>query len=285
MGQHLAQATQLLRSAGVENAQTDARRLFCHVLGVDRTSLWRDADRPISVDDAAAYARLVDRRAAREPLSHLLGEVGFWTLDLRVTPDVLTPRPDSETVVEAVLAHLPKAPPALRVLDLGTGSGCLLLALLSALPEAWGVGVDRSQAALAVARDNAARHHLAARCGFVCADWLAPMRVRFDVVVSNPPYIKRTDLGALEPEVARHEPHLALDGGIDGLDAYRALTTTVPAHLEPGGLLAFEVGFDQAQAVALMCERIGLVPIEIRRDLAGIERCVLATQPGPQRGK
>jgi len=273
----LASAAQRLAAAGVEGARRDARLLLAAALGLEAGALVARDDEAVEPAAAARFARMVDRRAAREPVARILGRRGFWTLALAVTPDTLDPRPDSETLVEAVLARIPDRAAPLRLLDLGTGSGCLLLALLSELPRAWGVGLDRSPGATRTARQNAGRNRLDARCGFVVGDWTAALGARFDVVVANPPYIEHGAIAGLMPEVRGYDPALALDGGPDGLDAYRAILADLGRVLAPGGLVAVELGQGQGDGVAALMEAAGLSVKERRRDLAGIERCIIAT--------
>ena len=218
---------------------------------------------------------LVGRRASREPLALITGMQGFWSIDLAVSTATLIPRADTESVVEAALAASGETVPA-RVLDLGTGTGAILLALLVEWRDAFGVGIDRSEAACGLARRNARRLRLGARSGFVCGDWDAPLggRALFDVVVSNPPYIRRGDIDALMPEVACFEPHLALDGGPDGLDAYRHLVGATSRLLAPGGVAVFEIGAGQARDVASLAAEAGLAPEGSRRDLGGHVRAL-----------
>jgi release factor glutamine methyltransferase len=221
----------------------------------------------------------VSRRLAGEPVDRIIGRRGFWTLDLLVTPATLSPRPDTETVVEAG-AKLLAGHPAPLLLDMGTGTGAILLALLAALPEARGVGLDCSAEALAVAGQNAARCGLAARCRFVQGGWDTAFPERFHLVASNPPYIPSAAIAGLEPEVREHDPLLALDGGPDGLAAYRAILPCLPHLLVPGGHAVLEVGFDQAHAVAALATADGLECRAIRRDLGGIERVVVLAAAG-----
>jgi release factor glutamine methyltransferase len=216
---------------------------------------------------------LAVRRIAREPISHILGSKGFWTLQFAVTPDVLTPRPETELLVETALEFIPPEKPAL-VLDLGVGSGAILLSVLSERPDAVGVGVDVSEAALAVARANAEAVGVAERVEWRVSNWGEGLEGGFDVIVSNPPYIASAEIARLAPEVSRHEPHLALDGGADGLDAYRALLPRIRALLNPGGRFALEVGRGQAPAVWALADQAGLAPLDKRADLAGIDRVV-----------
>lgn len=276
----LARATERLQAAGVPDSRLDARLLAAHALGLDQSGALavRGPD-PMPADAQARLDALIARRVMREPVARILGQRGFWTLDLALGPDTLEPRPDTETVVTAVLDRLPDRAAPLRLLDLGTGTGAILLALLAELPHAHGLGIDIAPGAVAVARDNAARHGLAGRARFVVADWrdgLAQAPGPFDGVVSNPPYIPTDDMTGLAPEVLDHDPAVALDGGPDGLDAYRALIPLAAARLVPGGWLAVEVGAGQAEAVAaLMRGSIGTDPARIT-DLGGIDRCVIA---------
>lgn len=220
---------------------------------------------------------MVRRREAREPVARILGRRGFWTLDLQVTPDTLDPRPDSETVVEAVLARTPDRSAPLRILDLGTGSGCLLLALLSELPKASGLGIDRSPGAAAAARANARRNGLDARARFAVGDWTSALAGPFDIVVSNPPYIERGAIPGLMPEVREYDPVAALDGGLDGLEAYRAILAGLPRLLASGALVAFELGQGQDGPVGNLMRAAGLESPVVAPDLAGIGRCIIAT--------
>lgn len=276
LAEFLRRAVARLRAAGVESAVADARLLAEAALGLDRTALLTGGDRPVAAADQVRLAALIDRRAAREPVSRILGRRGFWTLDLALGPDTLDPRPDSETLVEAALAAFPDPAAPLRVLDLGTGTGCLLLAMLAERPRAWGVGVDLSPRAAAVARANAARNGLADRAAFLAGDWATALAGRFDLVLSNPPYIERAAIADLEPEVRAFDPPRALDGGPDGLDAYRALAAALPGLLAPGGVAVLELGQGQGTAVAALLTTAGLSIASRKCDLAGIERCLVA---------
>lgn len=247
-------------------ARLDAELLAAHLIGIDRTDLLlRHLDDTI---DAAAFAALTERRMADEPVAYILGHREFWSLDFRVTPDVLIPRPDSETLVEAALAA---AGPAPRVLDLGTGSGCLLLAVLHERPRGWGVGVDRSAAAAEVAADNARRLGLADRAAFVVGDWTAPLAGAFDVILANPPYVGTGE--RLDREVAAYEPATALFAGADGLDDYRRIVPRLRGILAPGGSAHLEIGHAQADLVMAIAVAEGFSPA-LHRDLAGRPRCV-----------
>jgi release factor glutamine methyltransferase len=257
---NLAQAIDALAAAGIEDAMREARLLQ------------RQAA------DETAFDAMIARRAAREPVSYILGRREFWSLDFAVTPACLDPRPDSETVVEAVLAKLPDRNRAWRILDLGTGSGCLLLALLSELPNATGVGLDVSPEALGVALGNAHRLGLGNRARFMERDWARGLDGEFDVIVANPPYIPSAEIETLAPEIARYEPRRALDGGKDGLDAYRAIIPNLGRALAPGGFAALEIGATQAERVGRLAREAGFAA-ECRPDLAGRDRCLIVTRP------
>lgn len=267
-------AAQRLAAAGVSTPTLDAQFLLEAAAGLGRAAQIAEPERALTASEAAAFARLIARRAAREPVAHILGRKGFWTLELSVTPDVLAPRPETEHVVEAALAGLPADRPQ-TVLDLGTGSGALLLAVLSERALAWGVGVDHSAAALAVAARNARQAGLAARAEFVRADWDKGIGGRFDAVLANPPYIPTDAIAALSPET-RADPMTALDGGPDGLVFYRRLAASLDGLLVSQGLAAVEIGAGQsAQVEALLRANANLVDIETRADLAGTGRVIV----------
>ncbi|MDP6346438.1 MAG: peptide chain release factor N(5)-glutamine methyltransferase [Alphaproteobacteria bacterium] len=275
LGEAAAAARRRLRGAGVGDAGLDASVLLAHALGTDRLALIRDPDRRLSPAETARYETLIGGRAARQPVSRLLGRREFWGLDFNIGPAVLDPRPDSETLVEAALALSPANGRPRRIADLGTGSGCLLLALLYEWPAAWGLGLDIDPAAIAVARHNAARLDLAARSTFLVTDWAAAVDAAFDLVVANPPYIASATIGGLSPEVGHHDPRLALDGGPDGLAAYRAIAGELARLLAPGGQALLECGVGQADAVADLLAGERLDVAERRCDLGGVERCLV----------
>jgi release factor glutamine methyltransferase len=264
----------LLAAAGVDSPRLDARLLLGHLAGLAQDALLRERDAPV---DLPAYAALLARRAARESLALITGRQEFWSLPFEVSAATLIPRPDSETLIEAALAARPDRSATRSILDLGTGTGCLLLAALTEYPAAWGVGLDLSPAAAALARRNAAALGLAHRAAMLCGHWSDALHARFDLVLSNPPYVPAADIAGLMPEVARHEPRRALDGGPDGLDAYRALLRRLPALLRPGGTAVLELGAGQAAAVLTLAEgwTVGL-----RRDLAGTERAMVLQRRG-----
>ncbi len=274
----LARAETALGHAGIGEARREALLLLAHALGLDRLGLLSlGQDAPVEEDE---FERLLARRVLREPLAFIVGRQGFWTLELAVSPDTLVPRADSETLVEALLEARPDRQAVTRLLDLGTGTGCLLLAVLSEYPDAWGMGVDLSAPACRLASSNAKANGLATRSAFVCCDWTAPIRGSFDAIVSNPPYIPTPDLSGLMPEVAGHEPVRALDGGVDGLQAYRTLLPVIVCLLAPGGLCVLEVGAGQAEDVVTLGRAAGLRPAGVRADLGGITRAVLL-EAGP----
>lgn len=275
VGAFLCQAGQVLRAAGVEAPRHEARLLLAHAMGCREEDLLRDAGAAVPDVAARAFGALLRRRAAREPVAHLLGHAGFWTLTLEVSPATLIPRGDSEAVVEAALAAFASPAHMRRVLDLGTGTGALLLAVLSECPGATGVGVDVSPAAAALAARNAAANGLADRAAFCCGDWAEALSGRFDLVLSNPPYIESAAVPRLMPDVARYEPALALDGGADGLDAYRRLVRALPGLLAPGGRAVLEIGQGQRPAVEALAVAAGLRPAGARPDLAGIDRALV----------
>lgn len=263
-----------LADAGVDSAAGDARLLAMAALGIDRVGLHVDRDRPLTGAERAALDRLGDRRVAREPVSRIIGHREFWSLDFVLSPATLDPRTDSETLVQAALDRIPDRTRPLSILDLGTGSGCLLIALLSELPNARGVGVDLSAEAAATARHNADRLGVGARAGFVVSDWAHALAGRFDLVVSNPPYIAQSELDGLAPEVTQFDPSAALLGGVDGLDAYRALAPMLPTLLSENGWIYLEIGLGQAESVMGLLGGAGLVELAAVEDLNGLKRCV-----------
>ena len=262
--------------AGIDDAAIDARLLLCAAAGFDHSALIRDPDLPIEEEAAERALAMARRRLAREPVSRILGERSFWSFDLLVTPAVLDPRPDTETVVDGALEVLAERQgEALSILDLGTGSGALLCALLDVFPQAQGLGVDISKEACAVARENLSRCELAPRGQVRQGSWEAGLPGLYDLVVSNPPYIETVALAGLDPEVRLYDPMLALDGGPDGLTAYRDICALLPALVAPGGFAIFEVGQGQAEAVAALMTRQGFENVRAKRDLAGVERAVM----------
>jgi release factor glutamine methyltransferase len=271
----LAGAVTQLRAARCDTPELDARVLLKEALGLSDLDLVTAADRDVSPEAAAALAGMVARRMAGEPVARIIGHREFWGLRFELGPDTLVPRPDTETLVEAVVEVCGRAGPR-RVLDLGTGTGCLLIAVLSEFPGASGVGVDLSEGALAVARGNAGRLGVGGRAEFVRSDWGAAVEGCFDLVLSNPPYIEHEDIAGLDAEVRLHDPALALDGGADGLDAYRAVARDGARLLTRDGVMIAELGAGQEADVAAIMARDGLVQDGAARpDLAGIPRALV----------
>jgi release factor glutamine methyltransferase len=261
---------------GIDSPRLDAELLLADTLGLDRVGLYLNFERPLQADELTAFRERVRRRAAREPLAYILGKTEFWSLPLKVTPAVLIPRPDTELLVEEALQRLTDAA---RVLDVGTGSGALAIVLAHERPECRVTAIDLSPGALAVATKNACSNRVEERIGFEPGDLDALPGGPFDLVVANPPYISSGELVTLMPEVRDFEPHLALDGGSDGFDAYRALARQADAVLAPGGWMLVEVGIGQAAAVQDLFAKAGLTEIFVSRDLAGIERVVGGKKP------
>jgi release factor glutamine methyltransferase len=265
-------------AAGLDTPDLDARILVGHALSLDHVALAAAATRQLGADEENVIATLANRRLTGEPVARILGYKEFWSLPLRVDAATLVPRPETETVVEAALAALDMdgaRSRKLRIADLGTGSGALILALLSELPNAFGIATDTSTKALMVARDNA-RRLAQIRARFVACDMAAALRGPLDAIVSNPPYIASGDIATLAPDVRDFDPHLALDGGTDGLDFYRAIAAAAPALLAPGGVLVVELGIGQAEPVAHLFAEAGLAPSPPRPDLNGTPRALVA---------
>ena len=272
----LADAAARLAEAGFDDPRRSARRLVAAALGVSVTEVFARPERALSADEQAWISSMLRRMMAREPLSRIVGRREFWGLDFLLSPDTLDPRPDTETVVETVLARLPGRDRPYRFLDLGTGTGCLLLALLSEYPAARGIGVDLAFGAALTARHNAERLGLGSRAHFLVGNWAPALTGRFDAIVTNPPYIESAVIPALPPEVREFDPERALDGGADGLAAYRAIAAELPDLLSPDGIFAAEIGFGQSDAVAAILSKRGLRIDGAVPDLAGIPRCVVA---------
>lgn len=268
------------RLAASDTPALDARVLAKHALGLDDAGLIVEAKRALTAEEEATLDALVARRAAGEPVAYIVGEKEFRGLTFRTAPGVLVPRPDSETLIEAAASRRAQDAP-LRVLDLGTGTGCLLCALLAHFPNAAGVGVDVNETALALAAANASALGLEGRARFLNSDWAAAVEGTFDLVVSNPPYIRESDRAGLPVEVRDHEDPRALFAGEDGLGAYRAIAAAAPRLLAPGGLMILELGTGQAGPVgALMAAALPGALVEVEPDLAGRPRALVATLPG-----
>lgn len=271
--------TARFRAAGLDSPSLDARLLLLESTGLTAEDLLRDPDRPLASPESASFASLADRRLAGEPVARLLGHREFWGLSFALSPDTLIPRPETETLVEATLALIPDRSAPLRLADLGTGTGCLLIALLTELPQARGIGIDRSPEALKTAVLNAGHHDVSSRSMFVQADWAASLAPGvFDIIVSNPPYIASDEIADLEIDVKSHDPLLALDGGVDGLAAYRSLIPEAAEALRRGGSLLVEIGLGQAEAVVDIFGQSGLALCPVRTDLAGRARVVCGTR-------
>ncbi len=270
-GEALREGAERLRAAGIDNPRLEARLLLGRALGRDQASVLAALEARVAPNP---YFTMIARRAAREPLAFILGVREFWSLSFEVSPATLIPRPESETLIEATLAVYPDRGAIKRVLDLGTGTGCLLLAVLAEFPNAHGIGVDRVGSAAALARRNAARLGLSARAGFLVGDWAEPISGQFDLVLCNPPYIPSREVPTLMPEVGRHEPAGALDGGADGLDAYRRVLAWLPRLLAPSGTAVLELGQGQAEAVMGLANGVGLTTSH-RADLAGTPRALV----------
>ena len=271
---HLRAAAEALETAGVENPARDARLIMRWVLDIDGAALATRSGEVMPEDAGRSFDAAVARRARREPLSHITGVRTFWGRDFRVTPDVLDPRPETECLVADALHRGPFE----NVLDLGTGTGCILLTLLEEWPSACGVGCDLSMPALAVATANRDNLNLAGRCELIQSDWYARISGRFDLIVSNPPYIAEAEMRALSPEVLNHEPRAALTPGGDGLSAYKAIAGGARTHLEPDGLLMVEIGPAQSHAVSAILVNAGLTVQAVIPDLDQRPRVVVAAR-------
>ncbi len=267
--------TRQLQEAGISSARLEARLLVGSVLGMTAAQVFSYSERVLNDAERAAVDACLLRRLRHEPMSHILGQREFWGLSFDVSSAVLTPRPDSETLIETVMKRIPERSLPLRCLDLGTGSGCLLLAVLSEFPSAQGIGTDLSLDALAVAQGNADKLKLSDRACFVGGFWDDALDGTFDIILSNPPYIRDDERADLEPEVAHYEPHLALFGGSDGLVCYRDLAPRIARRLAADGTAFLEIGAGQAHPVTLIFEKSGLMVVDIVQDLAGVERCLV----------
>jgi release factor glutamine methyltransferase len=269
---------QKFRQCGIETPELDARLIVGHALGLDHAALTAASRRVLTTAEADALLALQARRLAREPVARLLGRKEFWGLPFKLNAETLVPRPETETVVEAALAAIDgedRRSHVLRIADLGTGSGALLLALLSELPSARGIGTDISPGALGCARDNAAALGLSGRAAFVACDYASAVEGPIDLLVANPPYVARGDIAALPGEVRDFDPRRALDGGPDGLDGYRAIAADARRLLAPAGVLVLELGFGQLSAVTSLLPAAGLAPAAMRQDLAGVIRALV----------
>jgi len=287
-GALLAEARDTLERSGVASPEGEAERLLLHALGITRARFWSDRAAAVGEEGAARFARLLEARSRRVPLQHLLGEVEFHAAQIEVEPGVFIPRPETERLVETVLEELDEdlgePPPGGKIVDLGTGTGAIPIALLLSLPEGWtAAALDRSDRAIALASRNARRNGVAQRLALRNADFRDPpgagLPCPADVLVSNPPYIRSGDIPGLMPEVRDHDPREALDGGPDGLDAFRALAGNFSSWLKPGGLLALEIGDDQADP-CMELFRPHLSGARVARDLAGMPRILTGRRRG-----
>lgn len=280
-----------LQQADIASASLDARLLLQHVLGVSREQLLVNDQLAMTPQQEIDYQNLITKRALHQPVSQLIGTKEFWGIHFSVSESTLDPRPDSETLIEAILKNKKDRHAPYRVLDLGTGSGCLLLSLLHEYPNATGLGVDICDKALSTAKRNANAQsqpitHLGGintsanqRVQFLQSRWADKVEGKFDIIISNPPYIRTKDIETLMPEVRDYEPHLALDGGEDGLDCYRDIMCALPRILAKDGIAAFEIGLGQQQALSDIAQENSLQVAGMKKDLAGITRCVLVNHP------
>ena len=272
---------QYFEAKGVENPRLDAEVLLCAVLKCQRITLYVDFERPLSEEELATYREYVRRRGNFEPLAYILGERAFMRNTFKVNKATLVPRPETELLVESLVRIVPllKREGDVKILDIGTGSGAIIVSLLDYLPNAKGVGVDISVDALIVAKENSEKIGVTGRIGFVRSDVFSklPLEKKFDIIVSNPPYIPAGDIAGLDKDV-QQEPRGALDGGADGLDFYRRITAEAMDHMAEEGVLAFEIGIGQAAAVQQLCLDAGFVKTAVRKDYAGIERMVFAVK-------
>jgi release factor glutamine methyltransferase len=278
-GEALADARDELRRSGCGSAGLDARLLLSAASGLDAVRLIAREAEAMPATVTAAFAKNIKRRLAGEPVARILGVKEFWGLPFRIDASTLTPRPETEILVEAVIGAVPRQDRATKICDLGTGSGAIVVALLTELPEATAVAMDISASALEVARANAERHGVADRIRFRRGDFSEAPKEGFDVVVANPPYIRTSDIESLDVGVRDHDPRIALDGGPDGLAAHRAILERIDSLLRPGGIAAFEVGLGQGDSVIALCRNAGLTGLKLMPDLAGIGRVVLAALP------
>ena len=268
----LMHATTRLTEAEVESPGVDAKRLLLEAEGLDAAALMASSEAPMTAPEA--FDSFINRRCQREPVSKILGYRDFWKHRFIVSNDVLDPRPDTETLIEAALQIAPRDKP-IRIVDLGTGSGCILLTLLDELPKATGVGLDISEPALAVAKRNAEALNIGPRADFIVSDWFSALDETFDLVVSNPPYITTMEKGGLAPEVSIWDPEAALFAGMDGLQAYRKIADGLATVLKPNGTALFEIGLGQGLPVTDLIESAGFQRVSSHCDLAGIERCLV----------
>lgn len=266
------QTIRQLEETAIETASLDARLLLQAALQMDDAAWVSERQRQLTLEEQQKVQQYIARRRAREPVAHILGYKSFWRDDFAVSAEVLSPRPDSETLIAMLLDYFPDRQQPYHILDLGTGSGCLLLSLLREFPQAMGMGIDASTTALSVAETNANRLNLHARACFQHGNWMQTLQTRYDMIISNPPYIRSAAIAGLEPEVKQYEPLLALSGGDDGLEAYRQIIPALPNHLASGGIAVIELGDGQSDAVASLVNQTQCRVLEIRCDYSGIKR-------------
>lgn len=278
-GAWLRAASDLLAAAGAATPALDARLLLLDGLEIPHSVIIADPELALTAEECTRLASLIDRRAAREPVSRILGEKEFWGRKFKVNPEVLDPRPDTETLVETILSQGDNES-ALRFLEVGAGSGCIAVTLLAERERWTGVATDLSPGALEIARKNAGHHGVLARLELVETKWMAGVNYGFDVICSNPPYIASAELAKLAPEVRNFDPHLALDGGVDGLDAYRAISLAAADLLVSSGVLVLEIGADQKTEVSAILQQAQLHLISAKKDLAGHVRVLVVTKGG-----
>lgn len=276
----LTLAKQLLKGASIPSHALDAELLLAHVLQTTREKIIGYPNQELTPAQQEAFEALITRRANREPMAHILGKREFWGREFKVTKDTLDPRPDSETLIETVLNHYKAKEKPQKILDLGTGTGCLVLTLLAEFPGAAGVGVDLNPGAIKVANANAMHLRLEKHVDFLLQCWAEGITDKFDVIISNPPYIRDGDINCLEPEVSHYEPRLALAGGEDGLHCYRELIPQLAELLSADGIVVLEYGMGQTEDVSAILRSNNLEVIGISCDLAGVERCVTAAKKG-----
>ena len=267
--------TAQFRAAGIESADIDARLLLMHGTGLTRAELIASAGDALSPDTAELIQGLAARRINGEPVDNILGYREFYGRRFKVTQDVLSPRPETEMLVEAAL-DIYKTKPNANVLDLGTGSGAIIISVLAEALNGLGTAIDMSEAALDIARQNAKTHKLTNRIEFMRGEWFAPVKDSYDIIISNPPYITQEAMAALAPEVKNFDPHIALSGGEDGLSAHREIISKAKGFLKPGGTLIFETGFDQAETVTALLTAAGFSAVRTHKDLAGHDRMIRA---------
>ena len=266
-----------LAAAGIEEPRLEARMLMSFAAGIEQSRIIGHPEDKMAAKTAATLNKFAERRKSGEPMAYITGQKEFWSLNFKVTRDTLIPRPDSETLIEAVLGEFPDKSASPRILDLGTGSGCLLLALLSELPNATGLGLDINPKSCKIAQENVENLGLTSRAKITNNDWMTGLEGKFDIIISNPPYIVESEIASLESAVNQFEPHQALSGGADGLAAYRSIAAQCMAHLSPEGLLAVECGIGQVPDIKEIFLNNNLKVNSIHRDIANVERCILAT--------